>query len=184
MVTFRAELKTAISDLLADSDMTCSETEEALISLIVALADYREEDIALFPQVLICDDLPEVLRVVQGSAPIRIGDGNRSPETMLRALKKCAPLAVGGWAIWVERCEPGFTFGVFREHAVPTAVGLRSTLQDLEVRSLRVSLSGKSGHPPWRYSHPAIPDCRSTFPVLGRTMSEAPTASGSWPNGG
>jgi hypothetical protein len=127
VVTLRSELKRSIGDFLSDADMSCSKTEESLIALAVALADYREEGRPLFPRVLICDELHTVLRNIQGSGPIEIGSAEREPETILRALKKCAPLTEKGWAIWVERQPEAFRFGVFREPA-PTALDIRTTL--------------------------------------------------------
>jgi hypothetical protein len=129
VVTFRAGLKTPIGDLLTDADMVCPETEESLVALVTALADYREEGRSLFPRVLICDDLDKVLRNVQGSNPILIGTGSRGTDTVLRALKKCAPLADNSWAIWIDRKPDHFDYGVFREPA-PTALDLRQTLID------------------------------------------------------
>ncbi|MGE2724412.1 hypothetical protein [Mycolicibacterium pulveris] len=129
VVTLRSELKRSISDFLADADMTCAATEEALVSLAVALADYREEDRPLFPRILICDDLDAVLANVQGSGPVEIGSALRQPGTISRALKKCAPLTAGAWAIWVERQPETFRYGVFRE-PLPTALDIRATLLD------------------------------------------------------
>ena len=109
--------------------MTCAATEEALVSLAVALGDYREEERPLFPRILICDDLEAVLGNVQGSGPVQIGSAARQPGTISRALKKCAPLTAGAWAIWVERQPDAFRYGVFRE-PLPTAVDIRTTLLD------------------------------------------------------
>lgn len=131
MVTFRSGIKTAVADLLADADMTCAQTEEALIALVVALADLREEGAQLFPRLVICDDLEEFLKVVQGTSPLTLGTGPRVPSTIARGLKKCAPLADEGWAIWVSRGEQNFTYGVFRRPASPTSLDLRSTLLDM-----------------------------------------------------
>ena len=99
-VTFRAEMKRAISDLLSDACMPCSETEEALLALVVRLADYREEGIPLYPRILIVDDLASALPILGGSSAISLGSGPRGPDTMEQCLKKCAPLTEGGWAIW------------------------------------------------------------------------------------
>jgi hypothetical protein len=129
VVTLRSELKTSISDFLGDAKMACAETEEALISLVVALADYREEERPLFPRIIICDDLDTVLRNIQGSGPIEIGHGAREPSTIQRALKKCAPLTNKGWAIWIHRQPDAFRYGVFRE-PMPTALDIRTTLHD------------------------------------------------------
>lgn len=135
-VSFRAELKLAVSELLEDSLMTCSQTEEALVALLGALADHREEGVALYPRVLICDNLRVVLRLLQGSDPIQLGRGPRSVDTILRALKKCAPLATGGWGVWIHRTEGSFDYGVFREPLAPTAIDMRSTLSDLDTEML------------------------------------------------
>jgi len=143
VVTFRSELKSKIADFLADSHMSCVQTEESLVALVVALADHREEGIALFPQVLICDDLDVVLRNVQGSNRITIGSGSRTAETVLHALKKCAPLANSGWAIWVERGTDHFDFGVFREPPTPTALDLRTTLLDTAPGQLHALLAAQ-----------------------------------------
>lgn len=132
MVTFRSELKTSIADFLGDADMTCSVTEESLVALVVKLADHREEGKQLFPRVIICDDRDAVLRNIQGTDAILIGTGNRDPETVLRALKKCAPLADNGWAIWISRESEQFNYGVFREPSNPTSLDLRRTVLDTD----------------------------------------------------
>ncbi|CAN5667524.1 hypothetical protein BH09ACT8_BH09ACT8_15550 [soil metagenome] len=123
--------------------MSCAATEEALVSLAVALADYREEERPLFPRMLICDDLNAVLRNVQGSGPVEIGSAVREPGTISRALKKCAPLTAGAWAIWVERQPEKFRYGVFRE-PLPTALSIRSTLLDTPSDALRAVLIAQS----------------------------------------
>lgn len=132
MVTFRSELKSTIADFLGDAGMTCSVTEESLVALTVKLADHREEGKQLFPKVLICDDRDTVLRNIQGTDAILIGTGERIPDTVLRALKKCAPLADNGWAIWINREPNNFSYGVFREPSNPTSLDLRRTLLDTQ----------------------------------------------------
>lgn len=127
----RAQLKTAIADMLTDLGMECHATEEGLVALAVALADYREEGVALFPKVVVCDDLSTVVPMLGGSAPIKIGGGAREASTMSVCLKKCAPLAAGGWAIWVERTKDRLDFGVFREPSGPIAIDLRTSIVDL-----------------------------------------------------
>ncbi len=139
IVTLRSELKRSISDFLTDAGMSCVATEEALVSLAVALADYREEERPLFPRILICDDLDAVLRNVQGSGAVEIGSAVRQPGTITRALKKCAPLTAGAWAIWVERQPETFRYGVFRE-PLPTALNIRATLLDTPSDALRAVL--------------------------------------------
>lgn len=91
--SFRAQLKGTLSDFLRRESMQCIHTEEALLELVVSLSHYTEEGNLLFPQILICDDLPLSLSVIQGSEPIEIGKGPKSTSTAKQALKRCAPLS-------------------------------------------------------------------------------------------
>lgn len=140
VLTFRTELHASVSGVLEACQMPCADTANAIVGLVVALADYREEGRQLFPQVLICDDLPRVLKIVQGSSFVIMGRGPRGEATAAQALKLCAPLANGGWAVGINRLEDVFEFGVFREPPVPTAVDLRSTVMDLSAGDARVVL--------------------------------------------
>lgn len=132
VVTIRPELETTISRLLDDAGMACAETAAAVAALVAALADYREEGRSLFPRVLVCDDLPTVLKVLQGSGFLQVGSGPRSVEIAEQALKRCAPLATGGWAIAFARVEGEFRYGVFREPQPLLALDLRSTMLTLQ----------------------------------------------------
>lgn len=128
VLTFREGLNSKLSDFLADAGMSCPQTQEALIEMVVALADLREEGAQLFPQVLICDDRETVLRNLQGIGALELGCGQRNVATVARALKKCAPLAINGWAVWISRAADSFAYGVFRRASNPTALDLRETL--------------------------------------------------------
>lgn len=131
VITLRSQLKSSIGDFLTDAEMACGATEESLILLAVALVNYREEERPLFPRVLICDDLHTSLRNLQGSNAIELGSGAKDPATVLRAVKKCAPLAANVWAIWIERRGDSFRFGVF-QGPTATALDLRATLLGTE----------------------------------------------------
>lgn len=140
VLTFRAELHGSVSRVLDACNMACINTADAIVALVVALSDYREEGRQLYPRVLVCDDLPQVLRIVQGSSLLAIGCGKRNASTAAHALKRCAPLANGGWAVGINRLDDGFEYGVFREPLAPTAVDLRSTVTDLKVGDAKVVL--------------------------------------------
>lgn len=144
--------------VLDASEMSCAETADALIDLIASLADYREEERKLFPTVLVCDELRQVLRIVQGSSFIPIGRGPRGSDTAALALKRCAPLAVGGWGIGIDRQANEFEYGVFREPSAPFAVDLRTTIIEMRADEARAVLITQvatatvevvaTGHPP------------------------------------
>lgn len=102
-VSFRTQLKGTLSDFLKKEDMCCPQTEDGLLELVVALSHYTEEGHPLFPQVVLCDNLDTTLSLLQGSDALTIGLGPRDQSTISFALKRCAPLARGGWVIYIQR---------------------------------------------------------------------------------
>lgn len=121
-VTFRSHLKGEIDDLLRSEGVTCAETCEAIVTLSAEMAHYHEEGVALFPEVFICDDINDLTKSLSGAEIIKIGEGVRSPATALKALKECAPLAIGGWSIYLGRGGSNFTYGVFRSINFPLSM--------------------------------------------------------------
>jgi hypothetical protein len=113
-ISLRKELTGAVADLLADVKMECVRTQDGLVSVINALAAYREEGRALFPEVFVIDNLEVVLAALPSSEHVEIGSGSRTATTMTQALKQCAPLAQGGWAVYIRRDPDKFTYGLFR----------------------------------------------------------------------
>lgn len=186
VLTFRPQLQERITALLDAAAMSCVHTGEALLDLVVSLADYREEDRRLFPTVLVCDDLRQVLRIVQGSSFLPVGRGPRGSVTAALALKRCAPLAAGGWGIGIDRQDNEFEYGVFRQPAAPLAVDLRTTILDLqpgEARAVLVSQVAPStvevvanGCPPLEVHFSAEPESvaptREALEVLPRWLVE------------
>jgi hypothetical protein len=124
-------LKGALSDLLAREDMRCYPTEEGLLGLVVALSAYREEGTPLYPQVLICDDLAQSLKVLQCTDLTWLGSGDRVAATFLGALKRCAPLCHDGWMLYLERYPDRFEYGVFRAPYSPSALDIGDTIASL-----------------------------------------------------
>lgn len=130
-ISFRAQLKGTISDFLKKERMTCPHTEEGLLELVVSLSNYTEEGHALFPEVVICDDLPTTISLLQCSDALLVGTGTRTLSTFSHALKKCAPLARAGWVVYVLRQEKDIEYGVFRAPPSPTALDIRDTVLSL-----------------------------------------------------
>jgi hypothetical protein len=127
-----------LHDFLETENMACSATQGALVELVVALSRYQEEGVPLFPKFIVCDDLDLALKVLQGTEPIPVGQGAREASTVRAALKKCAPLARGGWAGFIHRTKDQFRFGVFREPASPTSLDIRDTISSLASSSSRL----------------------------------------------
>jgi hypothetical protein len=129
--TFRSQLLGDLHEFLESEKMSCSETQGALVELLVALSRYQEEGVTLYPKFIVCDDLELALRLLQGTEAIPVGRGPREPNTIHAALKKCAPLARGGWAGFIHRTKDEFRFGVFREPSSPTSLDIRDTISSL-----------------------------------------------------
>ncbi|MGH9830451.1 MAG: hypothetical protein ACREDR_45170, partial [Blastocatellia bacterium] len=130
-ISFRAQLKENLSEFLTEEDMSCPDTEEALLELVVSLSHYTEEGLLLFPQVVLCDDIGITLSLLQCSDRLRIGSGPRHHSTVAQGLKRCAPLARAGWVVYILRLEETFEYGVFRSPFSPTAPGIRDTVHAL-----------------------------------------------------
>jgi len=113
-LSLREQLHQAVVEFLDDEGMACPKTRDGLVMLVNALAHYREEGKALFPEVFVFDSLEDVLGVLPESEHVQIGVDVKKAATMAMALKKCAPLARRGWAVYIERQATKFGYGLFR----------------------------------------------------------------------
>lgn len=100
-----------------------------LAALVVSLANYHEEGQSLTPDVYLCNEIKDITQLLPGHDLINIGHSTESVKVLLESLKKCAPLAKGGWCIYVENKRSGkFNYGVFRSTLNPLAISLEGTL--------------------------------------------------------
>ena len=114
LISLRESLTGSVVDLLENENMSCVQTQDGLVTAINALSLYREEGRRLFPELFVFDDLEIVLAALPSSERVQIGSGPRGAATMARALKQCAPLAQGGWAVYVHRQVTAFDYGLIR----------------------------------------------------------------------
>lgn len=123
----------------ADScEMAPLVTATTLTSLIVALADLREEGVVLAPEVFLCDNLEKTLQLLPGHQQIQIGTQGDAALAIGEALKKCAPLAIGGWCMFVSRIDQGFKYGLFRGAYNPLSISVSQTLFSLPLEQIKV----------------------------------------------
>jgi hypothetical protein len=113
-ISLRDQLGGVVADLLHDEQMPCPFTQDGLVMLINALALYREEGRSLFPEVFIFDHLERILATLPGADHVQIGSGPKDTSTMAKALKRCAPLAQGGWGVYIHRGPTTFSYGLLR----------------------------------------------------------------------
>ncbi|MBT6829533.1 MAG: hypothetical protein HOA58_08435 [Rhodospirillaceae bacterium] len=135
-LSLRVSLKGHLDDLLKDEEMICAHTCSALVAIVAQLSDYVEEGAHLHPEVYVCEDIDLLSSRVQGSEVIRLGSGTKCDSTVLLALKVAAPLATGGWAIFIERAEQKFSYGLIRSAGLPLEITLGETLVDFKDETL------------------------------------------------
>src|SRR5205807_167504 len=104
---------------------------EALIDPILwmlsALQAYTEEGRHLYPEVVITTSVTDLMKPLAYHSLAKIGDAPID-IAFQRALKVCAPLAVGNWAIWIEVRQSEASFGVVDGSASELAPTLQTQL--------------------------------------------------------
>jgi len=125
---------------LGQENMNCLITQDGLVELISQLVYYKEEGKSLHPEIYIFDEMHMVQKVLPLSQFCTIGEGAKTKETMLIALKKCAPLTEGGWAIYILRKVDTFQYGVFKAGSTILSVSISETLIDAGTDELKAIL--------------------------------------------
>ncbi|MGB8168112.1 MAG: hypothetical protein WCF18_11515 [Chthoniobacteraceae bacterium] len=108
------------------------------MELVVKLGQYREEGRDLSPEVYLCSDVDATLRFLPGHCVLQVGKTSVSESSVSEILKKCAPLAIDGWCIYVENSVTGLVYGVFRDQPNPLAVPISEALLSTGSESTKV----------------------------------------------
>ena len=103
-------------------------TATTLTSLVVALADLREEGNVLIPEVYLCEEIDATLKLLPIKEALPIGEQDEPSKAIAEALKKCAPLAIEGWCIYVAQNQDKYSFGLFRGSSSPLSIAIDQTL--------------------------------------------------------
>ncbi len=112
--SIREALQGNLRDLCSDSGVTCVNTETLVRDLVSLLASYREEDSPLFPDVFVIMDRSALTKLSPGTEHFVLGT-SEATEAAAKALKDCATIAVGNWAIYILRnSATEFEYGIFR----------------------------------------------------------------------
>ncbi len=125
---------------LETEGMECLITQNGIVSLVNELVNYREEGKDLFPNIYIVDSIELVLKSLPLSQHCYIGQGEKTKETMLRALKKCAPLTKADWSIYIQRNLDNFSYGVFRAGTSLLSVTIEDSLIRYGTEEIKVIL--------------------------------------------
>jgi hypothetical protein len=127
-ISLRYHLVGEVEEFLREENMACVHTQAGLVELINQISTYKEEGKSLFPEVYIADDLDSIRHSLVNTEFLKIGRSERSDKVILKALKKCAPLAFGGWCIYILRDDAEFEYGLFRSGATIISMPISKTL--------------------------------------------------------
>lgn len=125
-----------VGDFVKDEGLECAVTSSSIVAAASQLANLREEGRALSPEVYFCTDVTKLTAILQGSELVKLGQGAREDKTVLKALKECAPLATGGWVIFIERSDHHFSYGVMTTTNLPLAITPYEALVEFAVPDL------------------------------------------------
>jgi hypothetical protein len=127
-ISLKNTLQGEIVEFLDKEGMSCIHTQNGLLGLVNVIAQYKEEGKPLFPSVYITDNKKDIQESLPGSELITIGEGELSAKFILKSVKKCAPLAFGGWAIYILRSGVTSEYGLFRSGSSIISVPVASSL--------------------------------------------------------
>ncbi len=124
-------------------NLLCSTLEsqnQALSDLIFSIARYQEEGVQLHPKVYLLSDVGLALKMLPGSDSIVIGTDPNFKSAVKSAVKKCAPLAINGWCIYVEASDDTATYGVFRGDTSPVALPIDDAIltDDVPFQTIKI----------------------------------------------
>ena len=139
-ISIRPSLLGESVNFLAQEDMKCVITQDGVVELITKLVHYKEEGKTLYPEIYIFDNIDLVKKVVPTAQFCYIGAGPKNISTMLKALKKSAPLTQGDWSIYILRKDEVFEYGLFKAGPSILSVTISEALIDSGAEELKAIL--------------------------------------------
>ena len=115
-ISFRHLFATELAGFLQREGLGYESAAVAIGEIVIALARYREEGEALFPEVFLCHEAPSAMEMLGGSSMVTLGTTSLDGEGVRLALKRAAPLSSPGWCVLVEvdASAPRMRFGLTR----------------------------------------------------------------------
>lgn len=132
-ITFRTQLLGGVTEFCNACRLPLFANSLHLVELIVLLARYREEGEPLYPEVYVTTDVNALIAMLPESERVQLGDSSRDTIGISRAIKKSAPLATGGWLIYLEDHDDKLSFGLFRGSSNPVSVLVDRILLDKHI---------------------------------------------------
>lgn len=127
-ITFRSHLQGSVIDFCEASGLGSLAKASVVVDLVVALARYAEEGRRLYPDVYLFGSLQDAIRLLPGSEVLVVGECDVGSDFVKQTLKRCAPLAFGGWKVFMELRAERIRYGLFHGDLNPLAVSIEDTL--------------------------------------------------------
>lgn len=121
-ITFRTPLIDGVSGFCDACRLPLFSNSLHLVELIVLLAKYKEEGSSLYPEVYVTTDINAIAAMLPDAERFYLGSISRDIDGIRRAIKKAAPLATGGWLVYLEDSATDLSFGLFRGSGNPVSV--------------------------------------------------------------
>lgn len=122
--SIRESLQGALLDFVQESAFENMHLQAMVRELVGLLASYREEDLPLFPEVYVCASPNGLKALAPSGEQVTIGTAKLTADSAPLIVKNCAPLACGGWSIFVIRDDEQVRYGLFR--SVRHSLGTRA----------------------------------------------------------
>lgn len=114
-ITLRKLLLGELTEFCQDSELPFLVNNTLhLVELVVLLSRYQEEGVKLSPRVYLTNDKNAVLQMIPGMEYLKIGSSTLDSKGIKESVKKCAPLAAGGWLIYIQTNQDGIEYGLFK----------------------------------------------------------------------
>lgn len=136
--SLRQYLQGALSDFSDACDMQPLVTATNLSNLVVKLADLKEEGHTLVPEVYIFNDLAETLKPIPDREVLHIGVATDAPSAIAEGIKKCGPLAISNWCIFIANNGLNFEYGLFRGSLNPLSISVQETLLSIPIKDNKI----------------------------------------------
>lgn len=101
-ISFRHLFATELAGFLQSEGLGYESALVAIGEIVIALARYREEGEALFPEVFVCHDATSAMEKLGGNGRVTLGTTTLDSEGVRLALKRAAPLSSPGWCVLFE----------------------------------------------------------------------------------
>lgn len=121
-ITFRTQLVGGITEFCQAAKLPLLTNTLNFVELVVLLARYQEEGVNLCPKVYVTNNIHSMSAMLPGGEFLKIGTCASDFNGIRKILKRCAPLAISEWAIYIEDKVQNLEYGLFRGAANPISV--------------------------------------------------------------